>query len=418
LDDQISITVVVVSNGRPALLRRCLLGINQLFFQNFEVVVVADSAAIAAIGDLPFSPQLKMKVFDEENISRARNLAVGLAGGDVVAFIDDDAVPEPTWLTQISSPFSDPDVCAVAGYVLGRNGISLQWGAETIGSDTSSKRLPIDGLESVLPKLPKHCALKLQGTNFAVCRSILVELGGFDEAFEFYLDDTDFAFRLGLVGKKAAVAPGAIVHHGFAESGRRFQNRVPKSLFQIGASQAVYLRKHLPDRMQRRHLSRFMSNQRRRLGRLLVDGHLEPADVRRLMADLKAGFDAGKLRRAGQAASFPDEIPQFAPLRGSAPEASIFLSGRWFQQDDLQQSGSKIAANGQPVTLLILSPTMRAQTARFTADGIWIQSGGLFGRTDRADPRFQFWMFGRRVRAEQHRIEKFRGPFATNFPAF
>ena len=37
-----SVSVIVVSRGRPAALQRCLRGIEQLFYDRFEVIVVAD----------------------------------------------------------------------------------------------------------------------------------------------------------------------------------------------------------------------------------------------------------------------------------------------------------------------------------------------------------------------------------------
>ena len=41
-----------------------------------------------------------------------------------VAFIDDDAVPEPSWLCRLVAPFEDPGVAGTGGYLRGRTGIS------------------------------------------------------------------------------------------------------------------------------------------------------------------------------------------------------------------------------------------------------------------------------------------------------
>ena len=119
------VSVVIVSRRRPALLRRCLLGLTQQDLPGFEVVVVADPAGIAAVQGFA----VKTVGFDEPNISAARNLGIAQAGGEVVAFIDDDAVPEPTWLSRLTVPFSDPAVIAATGFVRGRNGVSFQWKA-------------------------------------------------------------------------------------------------------------------------------------------------------------------------------------------------------------------------------------------------------------------------------------------------
>jgi len=44
-----SVSVVVVSRERPGLLQTCLKAISQLRYDNFELVVVADKAGIAAV---------------------------------------------------------------------------------------------------------------------------------------------------------------------------------------------------------------------------------------------------------------------------------------------------------------------------------------------------------------------------------
>ena len=119
----LTVSVVIVSRDRPLALRRCLTGVSQLQFTPFEVVVVADPAGLAAARELPFAAHLRLVSFDEPNISAARNLGLTHAAGDV-AFIDDDAVPEPTWLRHLTAPAGQADVAAMGGFVRGRNGIS------------------------------------------------------------------------------------------------------------------------------------------------------------------------------------------------------------------------------------------------------------------------------------------------------
>ena len=121
-----SVSVVIVSRHRAPGLRRCLTGLAQLYYPNFEIVVVADPDGIAAARDWAGDRPVKLAAFDEPNISTARNLGIAQAAGDLVAFIDDDAAPEPTWLDHLCAPFQDPKVAASGGFVRGRNGKSRQ----------------------------------------------------------------------------------------------------------------------------------------------------------------------------------------------------------------------------------------------------------------------------------------------------
>ena len=126
------VSVVIVSRGRPAALQRCLTGVSQLQYAPFEVIVVADPDGIAAARKMDFAAHLKLVAFDKANISAARNLGIAQAAGEIVAFIDDDAVPEPQWLRYLVAPSRQSDVAAMGGFVRGRNGISYQWRAQSV----------------------------------------------------------------------------------------------------------------------------------------------------------------------------------------------------------------------------------------------------------------------------------------------
>ncbi|MDB9944910.1 glycosyltransferase family 2 protein [Ascidiaceihabitans sp.] len=106
-----SVSVVVVSRDRPDALYLCVLGLSQVQYNAFEIVVVADAKGLAALDD--FKGKIKAVQFDDANISMARNIGIVHSAGEIVAFIDDVAVPEPTWLTYLTAPFSRGEVSAV-----------------------------------------------------------------------------------------------------------------------------------------------------------------------------------------------------------------------------------------------------------------------------------------------------------------
>ena len=112
-----SVSVVVVSRDRPDALYLCVLGLSQVQYDDFEIVVVANAKGLAALDG--FKGKIKTVQFDDANISMARNIGIAHSAGEIVAFIDDDAVPEPTWLTYLITPFSRDKVSAVGGFVIG-----------------------------------------------------------------------------------------------------------------------------------------------------------------------------------------------------------------------------------------------------------------------------------------------------------
>lgn len=95
-----TLTVVLCSHGRPDYLRACLVGLRRQTRRGFEVLVVdsaspaEEAAAMAAMADEAGARLLRT---DAAGLSLARNLGLEGAMGDWVAFLDDDAVPEPGW---------------------------------------------------------------------------------------------------------------------------------------------------------------------------------------------------------------------------------------------------------------------------------------------------------------------------------
>lgn len=407
----LTVSVVIVSRDRPDALRRCLTGLAQQFLHPFEVVVVGDRASRQTVATLPLAAQAKLIAFDEANISRARNRGIAAAAGEVVAFIDDDSVPEPTWLQYLTAPFERPEVEAAGGFVRGRNGIS--WQSRGTWIDGTGTPHPLDVPDDAMTLLTGRpgMAIKTEGTNMAFRRSWLAETGGFDPRYHFFLDETDMNMRLAAARAVTAVTPRAQVHHGFAASVRRGADRVPRDLTEIGASWAVFLAKYCPEETRDDVWARVLRRERRRLLQHLIRGGLEPRDLRRLMAGLRAGHAQG-VERAKSPVPMPP-LPQatdpFSPYAASPPTGSEVIAGRIWSRRRLRRQAAQAVASGKIVTLMRFSLTALFHRVSFRPEGWWQQTGGIFGRSERRQPLFRLTTFKRRKKAEIDRIREIRG---------
>lgn len=404
------VSIVVVSRGRPMALAQCLTGLGQLDYPCFEIIVVACPDGQAIVRAHPNVDQIKLVPFDEPNISIARNLGVAQAAGDIVAFIDDDAVPEPLWLQHLTGPFDQSAIAAAGGYVIGRNGISFQWTAREVYPNGASEplELPISDAPAVLPPAPGR-AIKTEGTNMAFRRNILCQIGGFDPGFHFYLDETDLNMRLGRSGYQTAIVPLAQVHHGFAESDRREASRVPKDLTQIGASQRLFLRKHCPAQDQDQAWTKFCEDQRLRLFRFAKQRKLGAARISELLRGLQDGGKEGLCRDIGDLPPIPHSDAGFCPYPGRPKAPRKVLSGRFWQARRLRREATELARTGAIVSMFIFSPTLRYHKVTFTHAGVWEQTGGRFGRSDRTQSLWRYRKFSERVREETARTSLVRG---------
>jgi glycosyltransferase involved in cell wall biosynthesis len=376
------VSLVIVSRQRPRHLRRALTAVAQLDHPEVEVIVVADPAAADDVSAAAWD--VRLCVFDIANVSAARNLGLAHAAAPVVAFLDDDAVPEPTWLTRLTAPFADPEVTAAAGFVRGRSGLAWQWRAMMVTPQGFDRPLAVpEGVS--LHRSGAGSAVKAQGTNAAFRADALRAAGGFDPAFRFYLDDADVSLRLAARGGLTAVVPGAVVHHGFAEGPYRRADRVPRDLFEIGRSLALFLRRHAGGPSEAA-LARHRSAERRRALAHMVAGRLEPRDVGRLLARFDAGLAEGETEPLSPLPPLEDAPPRFLPFPDTGPRGGLALSGWLWQRARLEAEAAAARRAGRIVTLIALGPGLRPHRMSFGDDGIWRQTGGLWGRSERTEP--------------------------------
>lgn len=406
-----TLSVIVVSRHRAAALARCLAGLRQQDHPKTEIIVIADPVGVAAVAGP--GPGLKVAVFDKANISAARNAGLALAAGRVVAFIDDDAVPEPSWASRLVAPFSNASVVAATGFVRGRNGISYQWRASQIDCHGQDHNLDVPTDTTTLHTGTAQRTVKTQGTNCAFRASTLRQIGGFDPNFRFFLDEADVNLRLAAHGL-TAIVPLAQVHHGFLASERRRGDRVPLSLFDIGASTAVFLRRHAPDALEQ-GLALMLAQQRKRALQHMITGRIEPGTVTRLIASLHHGWAEGMARPIAQLPPLAAMAPPFRPLPGLGPRPGLLLAGRSSGHDTMVKQAVRAVAAGQIVTVLSLSPGWRPHWHRFDPAGFWVQNGGLWGKSERTAPRPGMMQLQDRQRDEALRLEKFR-PIRPDHP--
>lgn len=398
------VSVVIVSRQRPSELRLCLSAVARLAYPAFEVIVVADPAGLAAVEALPFSKMIKTVAFDEANISAARNRGVAQAAGEIVAFLDDDCVPETRWLEHLAAVFEDPGIAAAGGFVRGRNGISFQWKGRIVDQSGQAQDVALTGDNPLRLTPPKGWAIKTEGTNMAVRRHVLAELGGFDPAFRFYLDETDLNMRLAQTGRSTAIVPLAQVHHGYSASAMRRPDRSVRDLRQIAASTVVFLRKHCPASQHAAVIDATFQEQRRRCIQQLVSGQQEPRDIRRLMRSWHDGLRDGQKRELTEPMALPSPLQEFRPFQSLNNGEVALVQGYRSNRTALREQAAREAKAGRAVSLFVMSRSTLFHRVRFNADGYWEQSGGLWGRSTRADPLFRFWKLNDRVAREKQRV--------------
>lgn len=376
----IQVSVCIVSRHRPQALVLAMMAVAQQDHPALELVVVADPAGAAAARatGLP----AKVITHDAEGIGAARNAGLDAAAGEVIAFLDDDAVPEPTWAGRLAAPFADPAVMQAAGFVLGPDGMRWQWRA--IEVDSFGQDHPFDAPDTLLRQGSARRAVKTQGTNCAFRAGPLRDAGGFDPGFRFYLDDADLNLRLAHRGL-SAVVPGAVVHHGHLPSRRRRADLVPVDLSDIATSLALFLKRHAPAANHAALLAAEAARQRARLIRHMIAGRIEPRDVHKILATF--------VPKMADPSPLPARHPAGKPFLGlpTGPRPGLQLVGRPADLARLTEAARQ-GCDHAIVTVICLSLTFRRRRQKFLAPGYWLIVGGVPGRG--AGPRRRMSLAG------------------------
>jgi glycosyltransferase involved in cell wall biosynthesis len=199
-------SVVVPTHGRREQLARCLaaLSAQDLPPDQFEVIVVDDGSPepVGAVAE-PFRDRLALRLVRcaHQGPAGARNRGAREACGTVLAFTDDDCLPEPGWLRALAA---------------GLNGDDTALGGETLNAapdnvcSTASQAI-VDWAYAFYnngARGPRFFA----SNNLAVPRARFLELGGFDATFT-TAEDRELCDRWRHHGLTLVYAPDAQIAH-------------------------------------------------------------------------------------------------------------------------------------------------------------------------------------------------------------
>lgn len=204
------ISVVVCAYNAEPTIQECLDAVLRLDYPDYEVVVVDDGSTDATAELLRAFP---VRVVSTENrgLSSARNTGLAAADGEIVAYLDSDAYPDPHWLRYLAHRFTTTDHVAVGGPNLPPPGDGVI--AECVARSPG-------GPAHVL--LTDTVAEHVPGCNLAVRASALREIGGFDPRFRAAGDDVDVCWRLQDQGGTLGFSPAALVWHHRRNSVRAY----------------------------------------------------------------------------------------------------------------------------------------------------------------------------------------------------
>jgi glycosyltransferase involved in cell wall biosynthesis len=212
---EVSVVVSTYSKDRLSYLLDCIESLRKQSFKPVEVILVLDPVPdLVEFYESKLFEDVRVVVSQKRGLSNARNAGVRSAKGEIVAFIDDDAVADESWLENLVKDYEDTNVVGVGGLIkpLWEDGYPA-WFPEELNwiVGCSYKGLP-ERKASVRNPI---------GCNMSFARSVFERIGYFRSDIGrvgktlLGSEETEFSMRVlkEIAGSKIVYEPLAIVSH-------------------------------------------------------------------------------------------------------------------------------------------------------------------------------------------------------------
>ncbi len=176
-----SIAAIICTHNRADYLGKAIDSLLAQDYPDYEVLVVdngsSDRTRAVVEARLPH-PQLRYVYEGELGLSVARNRGARETSGEIIAYLDDDAIASPGWLTALMAGFeADPQLAIAGGKVTllwPENRTAPPWLSEGLAGNLGAYDLGPEPWDITQPNLTPR------GLNYALRRQFWQAIGGFD----------------------------------------------------------------------------------------------------------------------------------------------------------------------------------------------------------------------------------------------
>ncbi len=219
------VSIIIVNYNGKKYVEHCVRAVVNACYLNLEIIVVDNGSTDGSVQNLKSSygkdNRLKIiQIGENRGLGYARNKGIEMAKGKYIAFLDNDTEPEPTWLNPLVETLeSNPSIGACQSKLLlmkERN--RLDYAGDYI-SNLGFLIQRVDGGEEDRGQADARDEIfSAKGAAVIIRADVLEKIGGFDEDYFIYVEETDVCWRIWLKGYKIVFVPESRVYHEFGTS--------------------------------------------------------------------------------------------------------------------------------------------------------------------------------------------------------
>jgi glycosyltransferase involved in cell wall biosynthesis len=200
------ISIIVPARNAESSIAQCLDALlNQTMDASSYEIIVVDNGSADRTAEIAEQQGAQLLREDKRGAAAARNRGIRAASGEIICFTDADCLPTESWLEEMISPFSDPQIAGCKGSYLTRQHEIVARFVQIEYEDKYDRLLGLQNIDFI------------DTYSAAYRRNVLVSVGGFDESI-YYVEDQELSFRVARLGKKMVFQPSAAVYHSHSNS--------------------------------------------------------------------------------------------------------------------------------------------------------------------------------------------------------
>lgn len=230
------LSVIIVTWNRENVLIECLNGLMRQTAKQFEIIIVDNGSS-----NLSSYEGMNLKYIQltrNFHLSFARNLCLKFARARIVAFLDDDAIPDYRWVENILTSFKNNKIIALRGKIMSKS-------AENVYNLIAADHYDLGKV--IIPSL-----IDSEG-NSAFDKNKLLEVGGFNQQI-FGFEGIELTYRL--IGNRniylSIYDPSVVIYHDYCDS---FFHFLSKNIRHAKNSKKIKIQNPKLSEFERKYLS-------------------------------------------------------------------------------------------------------------------------------------------------------------------
>ena len=211
----VSVVISTYSKERARYLSECIRSLKNQSLKPDEIILVLDPFPdLIEFYKSRFSNDVLIVVSEKRGLSNARNAGIKNANGDIICFLDDDAVADEKWLENLVKSYTDKNVVCVGGFIrpFWEHG-TPKWFPEELYwiVGCSYKGLPE---HKAVVRNPIGCNMSFRKEVFKKVGLFRTDIGRFGKRLQ-GSEEPELTIRILKSIKKSKIIydPSAVVHH-------------------------------------------------------------------------------------------------------------------------------------------------------------------------------------------------------------